>query len=175
MTGISGEFGTRADAPFIASVGYTFDLTLPNIPQSDPVICDVCPPPPVNVPQTNSVSASAAAAAPSEDKTPEELAQQKSQIKPEETYIEIDAQNVFIVVIVLSSVLGCIALGTIVFCIGRFCLHFSDVDEEEFDEQDRTQAIPPVDDMMQRRTVKNRAGGHKEGGVYYPGDEDPYR
>lgn len=38
LTGISGEYGSW----FIASVGYTFDLELPEIPVPDPVVCPTC-------------------------------------------------------------------------------------------------------------------------------------
>lgn len=64
LTGISGEYGSW----FIASIGYTFDLQLPEIPVPDPVICETCP-----VVETTTSSEAAASADVSDDSSTDEV------------------------------------------------------------------------------------------------------
>lgn len=155
LTGISGEYGQW----FIASVGYTFDLTLPAIPVPDPVVCPTCPV--IDVPDIPS-AVDAVTTDPPETVAPEVTA---TPLEPEKTYIEIDAKKIFIAVIVISAVFGCVIFGIIAYCIGRCCAS-AFVDDEARDETiDQQEQQPLPNESIDVR-------GREQRGVYYPGDDD---
>lgn len=65
---------------------------------------------------------------------------------PEKTYIEIDAKKMFLAVIIISSVFGCVVFGIFVYCIGRcvFSTYSEDdqVVQESYEQQDLRQQLP---------------------------------